>query len=101
MAVPHQTLDGVRLAVGDLGVNRRLVTASGVELVGFARRAVFVAGAHGRVGRCGALFLGHVRREMLTTMRVTRGLKNHFLIHLLKIVAAHAEITHRSIPSHA
>ena len=33
MTVPHQPFDGMRLAIGDLDMNGRLVTARGIELV--------------------------------------------------------------------
>ena len=86
MAVPHQSLDGVRFVIGDFDMDGRLVAAGRVELVRFTGRAVFVAGLHGDIGRCvRGLFDRCVGRKGFLAMRMFRR---------LEVIPAHTEFVH-------
>ena len=95
MAVPHDAVDGMRAtiaAIRHLGVNRRLITTGGVELVRFPGGAILMAGTDDALPRLRGLFARQIRREPLAAVRVAGRLQDHLLVHLFQIVAAHAEI---------
>lgn len=95
MAVPHQSLDGVRFVIGDFDMDGRLVAAGRVELVRFTGRAVFVAGLYGDIGRCvRGLFDRCVGRKGFLAMRMFRRLEDDLLVHLFEVIPAHTEFVH-------
>ena len=95
MAVPDQSLDGIRLVVGNLNMDGCLIAAGGVELVRFAGRAVLVAGTNRNIRRCLTGLLGcGVRRKGLSAVRMLGCLEDDLLVHLLEVVATHAKIIH-------
>ncbi len=85
MAIPHHPFDAVRYGVGHVHLDRRLIAASRVELVGFAGRTCLMGGhdralprAHGLIRERGG--------ECDTARRVLRGFEDDLLVHMFQTV---------------